>query len=306
MVDMNGEARSLRAMVAGTRADAEALRPLRMEMRWLLMAFAVLTVLGFGALFVLAGQSARFFAWTIDPPITAAFMGAGYGAGFVLVLLALRIRIWAHARVSVITVLVFTLLTLVATLLHLDRFHFADPIPTARFAAWFWAFVYVAIPLAMLVVIPGQERLRGLDPAKRLPLPGWLAAVLAVQGTILLVTGVGLFLFPATREALWPWPLTPLTARAVASWLIAFGLAAWLAIRERDLERLQVAAVAYVVFGVLEVAVLVRYADVVQWAEPSAAVYLLVLLSVIPTGAFGWWAVRRDALRLGAARAGTG
>lgn len=293
-------------MVVGTRADAAELRPLRMEMRYLLMAFAVLTLLGFGSLFILAGQSASFFAWTIDPPITAAFMGAGYGAGFVLVVLALRMRVWAHARVSVFTVLVFTVLTLVATLLHLDRLHFADPSPTAQFAAWFWSSVYVAIPLAMLAVIPGQERLPGLDPVKRLPLPGWLIGVLAVQGTILLVTGAALFLLPAAREGLWPWPLTPLTARAVGSWLVAFGLAAWLSIRERDLERLEIAAISYVVFGVLEMVVLLRYPGAVQWGEPSAAIYLLVLLSIIPTGAFGWWAVRQDAPRQGAARAGRG
>lgn len=303
---MNSEVRSLRGVVVGTRANAAELRPLRMELRCLLTAFAVLTLLGFGALFVLAGQTARFFAWTIDPPITAAFMGAGYGAGFVLVVLALRIRVWAHARVSVITVLVFTVLTLIATLLHLDRLHFADPVPTARFAAWFWSFVYVAIPVAMLAVIPGQERLPGVDPVKRLPLPAWLAGVLAVQGTVLLVAGAALFAVPAAREGLWPWTLTPLTARAVGSWLVAFGLAAWLAIRERDLERLEIAAIAYVVFGVLELVVLLRYAGVVQWGEPSAAVYLLVLLSIIPTGTFGWWAVRRDALRSGAARAAGG
>ena len=36
------------------------------------------------------------FAWTIQPPLTAAFLGAGYAAGFVLVVLSLRDPVWAR------------------------------------------------------------------------------------------------------------------------------------------------------------------------------------------------------------------
>src|SRR5829696_9210561 len=54
-------------------------------MRALLGAFAVLTALATIALFVLAENTKETFAWTIEPPLTAAFIGAGYGAGFVLV-----------------------------------------------------------------------------------------------------------------------------------------------------------------------------------------------------------------------------
>ena len=50
---------------------------------------------------------------------------------------------------------------------------------------------------------------------------------------------------PASAGTLWPWQLTPLTARTVASWLIAFGIAAALAIQERDLGRLELPAAAY-------------------------------------------------------------
>src|SRR3954453_3681477 len=93
-------------------------------MRVLLVVFAVLTAMAVVALFVLSGQTDQTFAWTIQPPLTAAFLGAGYAAGFVLVVLALRDPVWAHSRVPVLTILAFVALTLVATLLHIDRFHF--------------------------------------------------------------------------------------------------------------------------------------------------------------------------------------
>ena len=69
----------------------------------------------------------------------------------------------------------------------------------------------------------------------------------------MLVVGVVALRDPVDRGAtLWPWPLTPLTARVVAAWLIAFGVAAVLTLVERDLSRLAAGAVAYTVFGVLE------------------------------------------------------
>jgi hypothetical protein len=56
-------------------------------MRALLVAFSVLTALAVGALFVLSTATDRYFAWTIEPPLTAALLGAGYAAGCVLVVL---------------------------------------------------------------------------------------------------------------------------------------------------------------------------------------------------------------------------
>src|SRR5690349_22833 len=71
-------------------ATASPTRRLLPAMRVLLIAFCMLTALGFGSLYLLAGNTANTFAWTIQPPLTAAFLGAGYGAGFVLSVLSLR------------------------------------------------------------------------------------------------------------------------------------------------------------------------------------------------------------------------
>jgi peptidoglycan/LPS O-acetylase OafA/YrhL len=95
-------------------------------MRTLLGAFAVLTALATVALFVLATTTADTFAWTIQPPLTAAFLGAGYAAGFLLVVLSLRRRTWSDVRVPVLTIFVFVVLTLVATLIHINKLHFDD------------------------------------------------------------------------------------------------------------------------------------------------------------------------------------
>ena len=229
-----------------------------------------------------------------------------------MVVLALRTQAWAHARVPVITVLVFTALTLTATLLHRDRFHFSAGGDVARFAAWFWLGVYLVIPVALTLLAVRQQRMPGDDPERRQPLPRWLAAVLTVQGAIMLVVGVGAVRRPGDgrrrcgpgRSARSPPGWSPPGWSPSASPSV---LALW----ERDLERLEIAAVAYTLFGVLQLIALARYSDEVRWGSAAATGYLLVLISVVPTGAIGWWTSVRgrrrravDATPAAAARAG--
>ncbi|SFO70249.1 hypothetical protein SAMN05660464_0628 [Geodermatophilus dictyosporus] len=276
---------------AAPRTSA-GVRRLLPSMAGLLVAFSVLTALAVGALYVLADRTDRLFAWTIAPPLTAAFLGAGYAAGCVLVVLSLRDPVWAHSRVPVLTILVFVVATLAATVLHLDRFHlaaeFADRPWTAQAAAWFWLAVYVVVPVAMVVLLVPQERAPGADPPRRHPVPPVLRVALAVESAVLLAVGGALFAAPSTATALWPWPLTPLTARVVAAWLLAFGLATALAALAGDLQRLRTAAVAYTVFGVLVALAVLRYPGTVAWGEPAAWVLAVLTAAVVATGAAGW------------------
>jgi hypothetical protein len=261
-------------------------------MRGLLLVFSVLTALGFGALFVLSTRTAESFAWTIQPPVTAAFLGAGYAAGFTLVVLSLRDPVWSHSRVPVLTILVFTLLTLVATLVHADRFHFAsefaDSPLLARGAAWFWTGVYVLIPLGILVALAFQERAPGTDPPRRYPVPVALRAALAAESVVLLAVGAAISVTPSTATTLWPWTLTPLTARVVGAWLVAFGVATALAALAGDLERLRTATIAYTLFGALQLLVVLLHREHVAWDRPVAWVYVAVAVAVVVTGAEGW------------------
>ena len=261
-------------------------------MRVLLGAFAVLTALATGALFVLAENTEDTFAWTIQPPLTAAFLGAGYAAGFVLVVLSLRARTWSEVRVPVLTIFVFVVLTLVATLLHINKMHFDDDFgslgPVARGAAWFWLAVYIVVPVAMLVLIVVQERAPGADPPMRHPVPAVLRAALAVESAALLLVGALLYIEPTTSTVVWPWELTPFTGRVVAAWLLAFGLATALAAVAGDLRRLRTAAIAYTAFGVLVLVAVLRYPGTVQWGDPAAWVFVAMCVAVALTGAAGW------------------
>jgi hypothetical protein len=271
-----------------TRAAREdSVRTLADGMRTLLWIAGGLVFIAGTQLFVFSERTADLFAWTIDVPLTAAFLGAGYWASVVLEWVAARQRAWAHARISIPAVLVFTTLTLVATLLHLDLFHLGSEFGlVTRIATWGWLAIYVLVPPAMALLLIVQLRTPGTDPPRTTPLPRWMAAVLLVHAMVMLALGAYLFFAPEAAASLWPWPLTPLTGRAVGAWVFSIGLAAAHSVRENDLKRMRPAALSYILLGLLELIALARYPDTVLWGEPQAVVYVVFLVSMLVLG--GW------------------
>jgi hypothetical protein len=223
-------------------------------------------------LFVLSEDTDRFFSWTIQPPLTAAFLGAAYWAACVLLAWAARQRSWERARPAVPPVLTIAVLLLVATLVHLDKFDLDSVF------GWFWLVVYVVVPpllIGLLWLQPGAQA-----PPRR-DAPAWLRAVLGAQSLAMLAVGVALFVAPTDADSLWPWTLTPLTARAVGAFLVGFGVAAAHASAEADLGRFRGAAAAYAVLGALELVAAARY------AEAREPLYLAFAASVLAVGAYG-------------------
>lgn len=260
------------------------LKTMTAGMRKLLWIAGFLVFLAGMQLFVFTERTAIWFAWTIDVPLTAAFLGAAYWASVSFEWLAARQRVWACARIAVPTVLVFTTLTELVTLYHLELFHLGDTFPiSTRIVTWAWIAVYTVVPLCMIALLVGQRKVTGADPP-RAPLPRWIAAFLVVHAAVMLPLGAYLLLAPESAGALWPWPLTPLTGRAVGAWVIALGLAAAHCVRENCLARVRVATQSYIVLSVLELIAVARYFDTVDWGAPQSTVYMLFLLSMLMVG----------------------
>jgi len=283
----------LTAETAPNPQSPPGVRPLTSLMRWLLYAASALVFLAGLQLTVFSEQTDTYFAWTVSPPLTAAFLGAAYWAAVPVEVIAARQRTWAQARVAVPAIWLFTTLTLVITLVHFDRFHFSSPVASAQGAAWFWLAIYAGVPVAMLAIGLLQLRVPGGDPPRGLSPPMWMRIAGLLQGGGMLVFGAGLLLVPTVLSPLWPWDLTPLTARAIGAWFVGIGFAALHAIRENDLLRIRPLAGGYVAFAVLELAAIARYAGDVNWGAPAAWVYLIFLLSILPVGVFGWFRSRR-------------
>ena len=273
----------------GDPAAGQAYKPLVPAMRWLLYVAAILVLLAGFQLFVFTERSDSFFAWTILNPLAAAFLGAAYWASVAIEALAGRQLVWANARIAVPTVLIFTILTLVASLLHLDKFHLGSGFaPGTRAVTWAWLAIYVLVPLLMLLVLIVQARAPGSEPPRRAPLHGWICAALAGQALVLLGVGTALFAIPDQANAFWPWKLTPLLAQVTGAWLISLGVAAVHALYERDARRLRPAAVGYLLLVVLQAIALARYPAIFQWGSAAGVIYLIALATMLAVGAAGF------------------
>jgi hypothetical protein len=273
--------------------DSHAARPLTAGLRGLLLVAGVLVFLAGIPLFLGTEQTDLYFAWTIKPPLTAAALGAAYWASCALELLSARERVWARARLAVPAVLLFTALMLLATLLHLDRFQFNSPHAVARGVTWAWLAIYVVVPIAGVALLVGQLRVPGDDPPRLAPLPPWMRAVLALHAVVMLALGIALWVAPGASALVWPWMLTPLTARAVGSWLVGLGVAAAVGYWENDFGRVRVGFVTYALLAVLELLALARYPGAIDWRLARSWLYVLFLLSILIVGAYGWWRARR-------------
>ena len=249
--------------------------------RMLYVAGAFVLIAGF-QLFVLSSETEDFFAWTIDPPLTAAFLGAGYWSSAILELGSARRREWSGARLAMPAVLFFTTLTLVLSLIHIDRFHTDSVFGIA------WLAVYGCFPVAMGTILFLQLRAPGADAPARTPLAGWMRLVLVAQAVPLFALGAALYAAPVDAASLWPWPLTPLTGRAVGAWLLGTGfIAAHMAI-DNARERVDLAMLSYAAFGALQILALVRYSDTPEWSALGAVAYVGFLVSIAAVGLLGW------------------
>jgi len=257
-------------------------------MRLILLAASVLVLSAGVDLTLLTEQTATSFAWTIQSSMTAAFLGAGYLASFLLEFFAYREKTWINARIAVPSVLIFTVLTLITTISHLDKFHLNSLIFSAMVAAYLWLAIYIAVPILLLMILINQIKLQGSTPKRKTTLHTWMRLVLVTQGIIMLVTGVILFLLPSTASTFWPWALTPLTSGAIGAWLLGIGIIALHMTWENDHQRNRIAYASYAVLGILQAVSLVRYIEEVSWSTASSWVYLLFVISIIAMGLFGW------------------
>lgn len=228
-------------------------------------------------LFIFSAQTDVYFAWTISLPLTAAFLGAGYWAAMVF-----AYRNWwespiVSARTTGLTALAATGILGIATFLHLDKFHLSSPMLLARFVTWVWIIVYAVTPFLFIAiwVFLGRHKDEtiGADP-----FPMWMRFGNFFQALVFIPAALWLFLAPASLIPFWPWELTPLTARAISAWLLAYGLACVTITLENNKSNTFSGRMSLLAFCVLQLIALARYFSSFELSKPLAWMYLLALI----------------------------
>lgn len=272
--------------------------PTTPAMRLLLLVASILVLIIGLPMYLAPTRTDLLFSWTVNPPMTAAFLGSGYLAAFVIELSSAREASWERARISVPAVLVFTTMTLIATLLHLDKFHFGSEFPAiTQFVTYVWLVVYALVPVIMAVLLLLQVRQIGTDRARIAPMPAWSQTIYFLQGLVLLLVGASLFFFPgAMKDMTWPWALSALTARAIGAWCLGNGVLFVHIAIERDYWRVKNALLALFIYATLLVVSFGRLADdlsasgerILDQTDPMLYAYLAFVISILIMTGHGW------------------
>lgn len=245
------------------------------------------------SLFLFSTQTDRFFAWTIQSALTAAFLGGSYLSACVLEVVGGRERLWENARGAVPGVIIFSALTFVVTLIHADKFHFSTGEMFTSAGTWAWLAIYALVPILLTLLLVKQLQAPGTDSPRVAPLAFWARSLLWFFAAMMIFLGIVLLVAPGAGELFWPWVLTPLTGRAVGAWLVGLGLAAGQAALENELRRVRPLAGAAVVFCLLQFIALARFPSEFEWGEPRGWLYLIFLALLLLVGSYCWIAEPR-------------
>ena len=187
-----------------------------LQTRLVLIVVVPFLLLAFLILYFFPDLSGERFAWAIKPHMTALFMGSGYLGGAYMFIFAIFGKRWHRIKAAFPPVTTFTVAMLLATVIHWDRFDLS------HFPFQLWLFLYIVTPF----IVPYLWiKNRVTDPGTPEPddltvpiLAKWAFMAFGVMGI-----GMAIFMFisPQSIIAIWPWTLSPLTARILGGW---FGL----------------------------------------------------------------------------------
>jgi len=169
-------------------------------------------VLAFVVLYVFPGETGRLFAWPIKATMTSMMLASAYlGGVYFFTRVALRERKWHRVGTGFVAVALFATLLGIATVVHWPLFSHD------KLAFWLWAGLYLTTPFLVVGGWLANRRRAGRGSADGPLLDLLPARAIGLVGGLALVQGIVLFVAPAMMIPLWPWPLTPLTARVIGA-----------------------------------------------------------------------------------------
>jgi len=175
--------------------------------------------LAFLILFFFPDTTGERFAWLIKPHLTSLYIGAGYLGGSWLFIQAVFNKHWHRIKGGFLPITTFTWFMLIATILHWDRFSHG----TLSFTLWL--VLYAITPFLVPVIwILNRKADSGQPEESDLLIPTailWAPRLIAFTG--LVSAALGIF-HPDTLISIWPWALTPLTARIMSGWIALLGM----------------------------------------------------------------------------------
>jgi hypothetical protein len=186
--------------------------------RWVSLVIVPFLVVAFCVLVPWPTDTGRLFAWEIKPTLTSMVLGSVYLGGAYFFLRAFRARQWHTVKGGFVPVGTFATLMGIATVAHWGKFLHS------HVAFWLWAGLYFTTPFLVFFVYFANRRHDAPAAGQDLLLSVGVSRIIAAAGGLSLLTGAFLFLLPQQAVSVWPWTLTPLTARVLGA-IFCLGIA---------------------------------------------------------------------------------
>lgn len=241
--------------------------------RWVALAVIFFLADAIQLLLLLPDRTGELFAWAIDPQVTSLVLGSAYFAGAYFFVRVAMANAWRRVAAGFPAVIVFVWGAAAATALHFDRF-LHDGL---SFAAW--VAIYAIAPFGLPVLYLRQCR-KARVPVADTPMPARARLLLGGVGGAVVLLALLAFAVPAITIDLWPWTLTPLTARIVATVMALFG-SLWASVAfsgGRTAARIPLEAHA-LGLAFLLIAALRGHGDI-DWTNPLAAILVAGVLGM--------------------------
>lgn len=261
--------------------------PTTTVIRWPLKAWMGVEV-AFGlaaisAIFLRPDQTAQNFAWTIRSTAMAAALGAFYLASAIIFVIPLFEHKWQNVRTMIIPTAVFSTVMLVATFLHWELFR----VGSAPFYVWFASYL-LPPPIFLGLYMWHQRHAAAVGEGVERPVPEWTVKFFRINGGLLTLFAIVVFILPKVLIRIEPWPFNPLTARTFCGWLIAIGtMQLWMS-REGDWDRMKLATTMLIVLPVAMAFQLNRYSAQVDWNAGFVWILLADLASAGLVSIYLW------------------
>ena len=187
--------------------------------RWIARIIIPILVVAFLILYGMPDRTTEFFAWTIQPEMTPIVMGAGYGVGAYFFYRVATVDQWHRVAAIFPGIATFTWFMAIATGLHWANFNHDHP------TFVLWVVLYAITPILIPAIWWLNRRTDPVTPKEGTVLiPRMVRLLGGAIGIFTLVGALGILLAPETLIGIWPWTVSPLTARILAGWFALFGV----------------------------------------------------------------------------------
>ncbi|GAC1657821.1 MAG: hypothetical protein NVS4B7_03900 [Ktedonobacteraceae bacterium] len=182
------------------------------ETRWVSAIIVPFLVAAFAILYLFPDHTQELFAWSIRPRMSAMMLGAAYIGGAYFFVRVAASASWHWVKVGFLPVTTFATLMGIATILHWNRFSHS------HIAFYAWVALYFTTPfIVFLLWLRNRSTDPGPDRSSDRRVPHLVRLVIGIVGGLTLLSSIFFFLQPGFMISIWPWQLTPLTARVMGA-----------------------------------------------------------------------------------------